>query len=229
MDIGNSELVTALRADGLRVLHTLRFPISPFFSLTCNFSLAVCGNSRNSVFPSPLEIFLTLSFSLALCCTSFAFVFVVANCALVRYRGCPYRRERASHSFEVIQFLLSLASLGNIFIHSGNDVNKPTDHLFFLDMALRAVGSEDRRLALAESNNGDEVKEDTIRKPMWACDDTRFTCAPICIQTEGKVTVEVEKSLCTEPVDPCLCNHVGYYVFSTSNFYSNFWLIFCRL
>ena len=110
---------------------------------------------------------------------------------------------------------------GNIFIHSGNDVNKPTDHLFFLDMALRAVGSEDRRLALAESNNGDEVKEDTIRKPMWACDDTRFTCAPICIQTEGKVTVEVEKSLCTEPVDPCLCNHVGYYVFSTSNFYSN--------
>jgi hypothetical protein len=100
---------------------------------------------------------------------------------------------------------------GNIFIHSGDDVNKPTDHLFFLDMALRAVGSEDRRLALAESNNGDEVKEDTIRKPMWACDDTRFTCAPICIQTEGKVTVEVEKSLCTEPVDPCLCNHVCYY------------------
>ena len=116
----------------------------------------------------------------------------------------------------MIKFLLSLAFLGNIFIHSGNDVNKPTDHLFFLDMALRAVGSEDRRLALAESNNGDEVKEDTIRKPMWACDDTRFTCAPICIQTEGKVTVEVEKSLCTEPVDPCLCNHVGYYVFSTT-------------
>jgi hypothetical protein len=46
---------------------------------------------------------------------------------------------------------------------------------------------------------------------MWACDDTRFTCAPICIQTAGKVTVQVQKSLCTKPVDPCLCNEVCYY------------------
>jgi hypothetical protein len=102
---------------------------------------------------------------------------------------------------------------GNIFIHSGNDVNKPTDHLFFLDMALRAVdvsGRRERRLALApELRNEDAVN--TIRKPMWACDDTRFECTPICIQTEGLVTVEVKKSLCTEPVDPCLCNHVCYY------------------
>jgi hypothetical protein len=102
---------------------------------------------------------------------------------------------------------------GNIFIHSGNDVNKPTDHLFFLDMALRAVdvsGRRERRLALAPELKNEDG-ENTIRKPMWACDDTRFECTPICIQTEGKVTVEVEKSLCTEPVDPCLCNHVCYY------------------
>merc|ERR1719387_3182487 len=116
-----------------------------------------------------------------------------------------------THMLAKISELLYDRGYGNIFIHSGNDVNKPTDHLFFLDMAIRAVGSEDRRLALAESNNGVEGKESTIRKPMWACDDTRYQCAPICIQTEGKVTVEVKKSLCTEPVDPCLCNHVCYY------------------
>jgi len=102
---------------------------------------------------------------------------------------------------------------GNIFIHSGNDVNKPTDHLFFLDMALRKVdtdGRRERRLALAPELKNED-KDITIRKPMWACDDTRFECTPICIQTEGVVTVEVKKSLCTEPVDPCLCNHVCYY------------------
>jgi hypothetical protein len=52
---------------------------------------------------------------------------------------------------------------------------------------------------------------ETIRDPVWACDDTKFTCSPICIQTAGKVTVQVQKSLCKEPVDPCLCNDVCYY------------------
>jgi len=99
---------------------------------------------------------------------------------------------------------------GNIFIHSGIDVNKPTDHFFFADQALRQVGRDNaRRLASAEVNGDDEM-----RNPSWACDDTRFTCAPICIQTAGKVTVKVQKARCTElhgAADPCPCNDVCYY------------------
>jgi hypothetical protein len=94
---------------------------------------------------------------------------------------------------------------GNIFLHSENDVNVPTDHLFYFDLALRDVGAgAERRLAAPEGG-------ESFRDPMWACDDTRFACEPICLQTEGKVTVEVDKKLCTKPVDPCLCNDLCYY------------------
>jgi hypothetical protein len=96
---------------------------------------------------------------------------------------------------------------GNIFIHSENDVNVPTDHLYFADLALRGVGQDDRRL----SNLGPDGDKGTIKNPTWACDDTRFECTPICIATAGKVTVAVQDSECTEPVDPCLCNDVCYY------------------
>jgi hypothetical protein len=110
-----------------------------------------------------------------------------------------------------ISELLYDRGYGNIFIHSDNDVNVPTDHLFFADLALRSVGEEERRLDSSVKTNGNGEHKESIRNAMWACDDTRFECSPICIQTAGKVTVKVQKSLCTEPVDPCLCNDVCYY------------------
>jgi hypothetical protein len=42
--------------------------------------------------------------------------------------------------------------------------------------------------------------------PFWGCDDTLFTCQPICIRTQGKVSTKVADSLCAgAPKDVCAC------------------------
>jgi len=62
--------------------------------------------------------------------------------------------------------------------------------------AIESVGTtrrlNDRRLAASA--------------PFWGCDDTLFTCQPICIRTQGKVSTKVADSLCAgAPQDQCAC------------------------
>merc|ERR1719271_456039 len=63
------------------------------------------------------------------------------------YRNeCIYDRSCTHINHEDISEVLYDRGYGNIFIHSENDVNIPTDHLFFADLALRGVGEDERRL-----------------------------------------------------------------------------------
>jgi hypothetical protein len=42
--------------------------------------------------------------------------------------------------------------------------------------------------------------------PFWGCDDTLFSCSPICLKRTGAVTSKVSDRLCTAaPMDQCSC------------------------
>jgi hypothetical protein len=111
-----------------------------------------------------------------------------------------------TYSLPEVAELLYDRGYGNIFLHSENDVVVCSDHLFFMSQAIKVVGKEDgRRLATVAP---DPLEK--IRAPMWTCDDTRFECEPICVQTRNKVTVRLDDSKCTEPKDPCMCTQCYY-------------------
>lgn len=70
---------------------------------------------------------------------------------------------------------------------------------------LAAIGSKAGSGRRLDVGRGLQTLDDGASTTKWGCDDTQFSCSPVCLKTIGLVTRSVADSECAGAPDPCGC------------------------